>query len=106
MSKTTAAQLSFIEEPLAEPKAKRAERRRMSPALTAQHCNALLAQLDRVISDQQRIESLAQLFEAAERAAERAEASRLAQARASHVAHARGGQVTADKAQAPARKRA
>lgn len=93
MPKSTASQLSFIEEPLHShaPTSNRAGRRRMSPEMTAQHCNALLAQLDRVINDQHRIESLAQLFEAAERAAARAEQNRAEQNRAEPI---RSGQST------------
>lgn len=42
----------------------------MSAAMTAEHCNALLAQLERLAAHQQRAESLVELFSAVERAHE------------------------------------
>lgn len=48
MTKTTEAQLSLIELPPA-PQGRRAARRRLSPELTVQHCQALLAAIDRSV---------------------------------------------------------
>jgi len=61
------AQIALLELPPAPPRAQPA-RRAMSASMTARHCNALLAELDRVAEQRRRAQSLADLFEAAERA--------------------------------------
>lgn len=71
MSKTNAAQLALLDLPVAEqqraPKVGR-NRRHLSAAQTARHCNALLAELERVsLRDQSGAERLAELYAAAER---------------------------------------
>lgn len=78
MSKTNAAQLALLDLPVSEPQRARSaggagprvdrNRRRLSAAQTARHCNALLAELERVsLRDQSGAERLAELYAAAER---------------------------------------
>lgn len=77
MSKTNAAQLALLDLPVSEPQRARTgsqsqrvdrTRRRLSAAQTARHCNALLAELERVsVRDQSGAERLAELYAAAER---------------------------------------
>jgi len=83
MSKTNAAQLALLDLPapaapdgsiegsgaVAGQSKDDRGRRRMSTARTAKHCNALLAELERVsLREQNSAERLAELYEAAERA--------------------------------------
>ena len=71
MSKTNAAQLALLDLPVAAPqRAPKVDRsrRRLSAAQTARHCNALLAELERVsLRDKSGAERLAELYAAAER---------------------------------------
>ena len=79
MSKTNAAQLALLDLPASEPQRARQPmptgstrvdrtRRRLSAAQTARHCNALLAELERVsLREQSGAERLAELYAAAER---------------------------------------
>jgi hypothetical protein len=85
MSKTNAAQLALLDLPLPEAQGERRmarragtpsagprkvdrTRRRLSAEQTALHCNALLAELERVtLRDQSAVERLAELYAAAER---------------------------------------
>ena len=73
MSKTNAAQLALLDLPASEPQRVRLprvdrSRRRLSAAQTAKHCNALLAELERVaLREQSGAERLAELYAAAER---------------------------------------
>lgn len=72
MRKTHEAQLALLELP--PPSGKRPgsrARRPMSPASTVKHCNALLAELDRIArAESARATQLAELFTAVERAHE------------------------------------
>jgi hypothetical protein len=72
MSKTNAAQLALLDLPATEPQRARprADRRRrpLSASQTARHCNALLAELERVsLREQSSAARLAELYSAAER---------------------------------------
>lgn len=73
MSKTNAAQLALLDLPVSEPQRTPQPRvgrtrRRLSAAQTARHCNALLAELERVsLREQSGPERLAELYAAAER---------------------------------------
>ncbi len=70
MAKTIEAQLPLLELPPGKPSVRR--KKPLSAELTAKHCNALLAELDRVAAAQAaRAHHLVELFAAAERAHER-----------------------------------
>ena len=68
MTKPNRAQLPLLELPAATSRPAGRARRTMSASMTARHCAALLAELDRVAEQQRRAQSLADLFDAAERA--------------------------------------
>ncbi|HTJ83912.1 MAG TPA: hypothetical protein VL400_19470 [Polyangiaceae bacterium] len=75
MRRSQPSQLPLLDLPAA-PSAPRAPRR-LSRAATVQHCNALLAELDRVAAGQaHRAVELARLFTAAEDSAAAAESAR------------------------------
>jgi hypothetical protein len=68
---TPQAQLALIDLPPSRKRPGVRARPPMSPAVTARHCNALLAELDRIaLAERARATHLAELFQAVERAHE------------------------------------
>lgn len=63
----TPVQLPLLETPPTVDPVREVEKKRRAATMTARHCNALLAELDRV-AQLDRAQHLANLFEAAERA--------------------------------------